>query len=292
MRVAGILTVEADRSLLRLTLYLLSPCLIVDTLLDNQVATEAFHLVVAPLMGFATAGLGYAVALAAGRAMGLDDRARRTFSFGVGLYNYGFIPVPLVLSLFDRATLGVLFLFNVGVEISIWTVGVVILSGGSLVHSWKQIFMPPVVAVGVGVVLSATGMGALLPTPALRVFDALGACAIPLALVLTGAVIFDYRREFDPSTGLGVTMAGVGLRMAVLPALFMVLAMAPLGTEMRRVLVVQAAMPAAMLPIVLARLHSGDVALSLRLTLMTTIVSLFTIPFVIDAGLKWLELAP
>ena len=259
MRVCDVLTTEADRSLLRLTIYLLTPALIIDSLAHNHVATEPANLLVGPLLGLGLVCAGYATGWLLGGALGLPLVSRRTFAFAAGIFNYGFIPIPLVLALFGVQTLGVLFIVNVGTEVAIWTLGVVLLTGGDLRRAWRQVLMPPVVAVGIGV-----------------------------AINLTGATIFDFRHDVDPTKGVAVTLAGVLLRMVGLSAVFLLLAWAvPFSVEIKRIIVVQAAMPTAMIPIILSKLYNADVATSLRITFATSLISLFTIPFVIQFGL-WL----
>ena len=48
------LTEDADRSLLRLNVNLLSPCLIFDKVLGNDAVRRLDNLVLAPLVGFGT----------------------------------------------------------------------------------------------------------------------------------------------------------------------------------------------------------------------------------------------
>ncbi|MCE2828062.1 MAG: AEC family transporter, partial [Verrucomicrobium sp.] len=62
--------------------------------------------------------------------------------------------------------------------------------------------------------------------------------------------------------------------------------------ELKRVLVVQAAMPAGVFPIVLSRLYGGDPATAVRIVAGTTLLSLVTIPLWIRWGLSWLDLNP
>jgi len=60
-------------------------------------------------------------------------RGLRTFAFAVGIYNYGFIPIPLMESLFGRESLGVLLVQNMGCEVAVWSVGCWLLTGLSAV---------------------------------------------------------------------------------------------------------------------------------------------------------------
>jgi predicted permease len=56
---------------------------------------------------------------------------------------------------------------------------------------------------------------------------------------------------------------------------------------LRRIIVVQAAMPCAVIPVLLSKHYGGDPALSMRIVLVTTALGLLTIPLWIQAGLWW-----
>jgi predicted permease len=119
------LTEDADNSLLRINVNVLLPCLIFDSALGNPALSQMRNLLLAPTFGYATVVLGIGLALVSRALHGLSERSTaRTFAVCVGIYNYGYIPLPLVLLLFDKATTGVLFLVMMGVETALWTLGV------------------------------------------------------------------------------------------------------------------------------------------------------------------------
>ncbi|MGA0845891.1 MAG: AEC family transporter, partial [Luteolibacter sp.] len=66
----------------------------------------------------------------------------------------------------------------------------------------------------------------------------------------------------------------------------------PFVPELKQVLVVQAAMPAAVTPIVLARLYGGRTALAAQVVVFTTALSLVSLPWIIAVGCAWLNLQP
>jgi predicted permease len=286
------LTEEADQSLLRVNINLLLPCLILDAALGNPALAELRNLLLAPGVGFATLMIGVLVALAARRLHGLSDpRQCRTFAFSVGLYNYGYVPLPLAWLLFDARTAGVLFVHNVGVETGVWTLGVMLLTGRRLGRDWRNIVNGPLVAIVLALLLNALGWEAHLPRAALTGVHWLGQCAIPMALILIGAVVADHLHEFHSAAGWRVIGAAVLLRLGVLPALFLLLAkFLPASVELKRVMVLQAAMPAAVFPIILARHYEGDPPTALRVVIGTSAVGLVTIPLWIRFGLHFVGL--
>lgn len=281
----------ADGPLMDLVVRVLYPALILDTVLGNPRLADPSNLLLPPLFGAATilAGFGLAAALAHVPPLrtALPSRVeRRTFALATGLYNYAYLPIPLAQLIFDGATLGVLFVFNVGTELVLWTAGVLLLTGSAGSGSWKRAFNPPSLAVVLGLGLNLLGADALVPAALRRALSMMGQCAIPLALLLIGATVADELREVRFSHAARVVAAALGLRLLLLPAGMVAAAvLLPLPIELKRVLVLQAAMPAAMFPVVMAKYYGGDPATAVRIVLATSLASLVTIPLWLGFGL-------
>jgi len=292
MRRAGILTLEADAGLLRLAVGVLYPCLAFHSIIGNAALARPENLVQPPLIGFVTVIVGYALGIGASRLLRIQEKPKaRTFAFAAGLYNYGYIAIPLVQTFFSRETLGVLFTFNLGVEVAFWIGVNVIVARISPRKDWHKILSPPVVAILVSVLLNLAGAGRWMPNFVLTSSQMLGQCAVPLALIITGATISDLLRVEEPGHRLSVALAGVLLRLGILPLIFLGMARVfPCSLELKRVLAVQAAMPAAMLPVAIARHYGGDAGIAMQMVLWTTGVGLLTIPFWMHFGLRWVGL--
>lgn len=285
------LTEEADQSLLRVNINLLLPCLILDAALGNPALSQIGNLLLAPGFGFATVAVGIGLAAAVGRLLKLDEAARRTFAVSVGIYNYGYVPVPLALLLFNKDTAGVVFLLSIGVETALWTLGVMTLTGAGVRQSWKRILNAPLVAILLALLLNGTGVAPHIPEVMHTALKLLGQCAVPMALILIGAIVADHMHEFNSASGWRVIGSAVVLRVGLLPILFLAVAkLLPASIELKRVIVLECAMPAAVFPIVMARHYAGDPATAMRVVIGTTVVGLVTIPLWIRFGMHWLGL--
>jgi predicted permease len=285
----GWLRPEADDSLLKLVVNLLYPCLIFSNVLGNAALRAPGNLLTAPAMGFVTMaggiGVAYIVAQWAGFATG---KGLRTFAFSVGIFNYGYMAIPLVEALFGRETLGVLFVFNVGCEAAIWTVGILVLAGVSMRDGWRRLFNAPVFALVLAVVLNVSGAGAWLPQILKTAVAMCGASAVPLGLLLIGATLVEYFGTPSKLVDLKVTPLACALRLGVLPVLMLALAaVLPLPREVKQVLIVQAAMPAGILPIVIAKHYGGQPLTAVQVVLGTTAAGLLVVPLWLQAGLHW-----
>jgi malate permease and related proteins len=289
------LTEEADASLLRLTVNVLAPCLIFDSILGNKAFEQPGNIWLPPLVGFGTVALGIPLALLLRRATGLrDERAQRTFTFAVAVYNYGYVPLPLVLTLFAAVapeTVAVLFVHNVGVELALWSFGLVLLGGGTLRRDWRKMLNPPLLAIVLTLALNFVVGKEQFPRFVLQTAHMLGQCAIPFGVLMIGATMADYAHEFRSARGVPLLLTSCFLRLGILPVLFLVLAkVLPCPIELKRVIVVQAAMPAAVFPIVMAKHYGGDPATALRVVLGTSLVGLMTLPLWLKFGMRWVGL--
>lgn len=294
IRRIGWLTEEADASLLRVIVNLLYPCLILDTILGNPAMEKAGNLLLAPVVGFTTVVLGYAVSyLAAPLFRTTDPRQRRTFAFTTGIYNYGYLALPIAQTRFGSETSGVLFVHNVGVEVALWTVGIMVISGASHGEGWRKILNGPVIAIICAAILHFAGARTWMPGVVMTAMHSLGATAIPLGVILTGATFADHMRDLSSGSRAVTTFGACLLRLGALPVLMLALAFAiarwlPCPIELRRVMIIQAAMPCGMIPVILAKHYGGDPALALRIILYTSAFGLLTIPFWLQLGLRWI----
>ncbi len=290
LRRVGWLTPEADASLLKVVVNFLYPCLIFRNVLGNEALRDPANVAMAPMLGFVTMAGGIMVAFWAGRAAGLSiGHGLRTFAFAVGIYNYGYIPLPLMEGLFGKESVGVLLVYNVGCEAAIWTVGILVLSGLSLREGWRKLVSPPVISMAVALTLNATGEAHGVPTWVTGVIARCADCAIPLGLLLIGATLQGYLGKPKQLWHSKIAAGACALRLGCLPVAFLALAkVLPISPDLQRVLLVQAAMPAGILPIVIAGHYGGQPLMAVRVVLATTVLGLAVIPLWLQLGMVWL----
>ncbi len=215
-----------------------------------------------------------------------DSRDRRTFGLTTGIQNYGFIAIPVLTFVFhgNDQTLGVLFAHSLGVEIALWTAGILLLTG-AFRNPIRSLLSPPLLSIVLGLGLNAFGLGARLPVFATEVFQQLGATAIPLSLLLIGASIHDLTKNGKWLGPVGLSIGACVIRLLLVPAVMLaVVAFLPITTELQRVLIVQAAMPAALFPIILSRHYGGNPQTAVQVVIITTAISILTIPLVVLLG--------
>lgn len=289
------LTAESDRSLANLTANLLLPALFFDRMIGSEPMQSLASTWFPPLLGFAFTALGIGIAALVahfiGPQIGLKTTAhRRAFVLCVGICNYGYIPLPLAQQFYPEAEV-TLIIHNVGVDLALWSLGILVVAG-RVGTQWRRIIAsPPLVAVVIGVTLKQTGLTDYLPLPFLQMTKALGQCAVPLGLLLGGAIIVDYLPRMKWNEGKRVLAVASLVRLLIVPCAMLAFARYALGEPtLQQVLLLQAAMPAATFPIVLVRLYGQDVGTAVQVVLGTSLMAIVTIPLWLLAGAWWLSL--
>jgi len=287
------LSADADQSLMRLTINLLLPSLIFDSVLGNAALRQPENILLPPLLGYGMVMVGLGVSRCFAGLAGMRTKPeQRTFTFLTGLQNYAYLTIPLCLSLFDSGTMGVLFVHNVGTEMAMWTVGIATLTGGGFGGGWKKILNAPLAALLLALLLNFLCLHCTLPAPAMFVGKIIrtaihwfGQSAIPMALLMIGAIVADHFGEARGGSAARVVLVSSLVRLGVMPVLFLLLAkFSPGSMDLKRVLILQGAMPSAVLPIVLAKHYGGDARVAVQIALGTSLLGIATIPLWIRLG--------
>jgi predicted permease len=268
------------------------PCLIFESVALNPSLRDPANVLLPPLAGFGLTVAGMTVAWFAGRALGLTQGAGlRTFALTAGLANYGYLPLPIVDAMFGPDVRAVLLVHNIGVEAAIWSAGIVLVSGLSLRDGWRRVLNVPLFALVLSLIVNLTGLGPHVPGFVLAFAHGLGACTIPLGLLLTGSSLAPHLATPRGLVAPRISLGGCAVRLALLPVLFLSAAhWLPFSPELKRVILVQAAMPSAVFPIILARIYGGQPLVAVQVVVATTAVALFTIPLWLEAGVRFLGL--
>ena len=287
------LTEEADASLMRVVVNVLTPALILDKVLGNTALRRPENLLLPPVLGFGGVAVGVGICWLLRKRLRLgNDRVERTFAAVTGIQNYGHVPLPLIEQLFPGHTTGVLFVHNLGVDTAMWTLCLIALGHGGW-REWGRLINAPILAIVGALALNTVHADHWMPQFVLTTAKMLGACCFPLGIVLIGATLADSSRELRQNLGLRPMLWSCLLRLGVLPALLLAAAcFVPASRELKQVLLVEAAMPAAVFPIVLARHYGGDALTSIRVVIATSLMGFFTIPLWLRLGMKVLSIDP
>jgi malate permease and related proteins len=281
----------AEKSLIQLVINLCMPCLIFESVAGNAALRDGGNLYLPPLVGFATTAVTIGFAYYFAKAIGLSvGTGMRTFALAVGLANYGYLPLPIMAAMFGPESRGILLIHNIGVEVALWTVGVLVLSGLPFREAGRRLLSPVIISLAIAVAVNLTGLGPALPRWITDLVHSLAVCAIPLGLLMSGVNLANHIGEPRALFSARASIGSVALRLGLFPLMFLALAKyLPCSVELKRVIMVQGAMPTAIFPIILAQHYGGRPLTAVQVVLATTAAAILLTPLWLRAGLAWVE---
>lgn len=269
-------TMQLDgRTLGRVLFYLCSPALVLRSLAQMELSGAALKnvvIVVSTVMAV-TGLLGWLLSANLGR----KERAAVTLTSGIA--NNGNMGIPIALFAFGQAGMELATIYYVFSAILTNTAGSVVASAGSttIVRALAQIVRVPMVyAAALGLLLSATGL--TIPSPIFRAVDLLASAAVPLMLIMLGIQLSNVSLA-NREKGVARSVA-VRLLAGPLLAWALCLALGITGME-RNVLILQGAMPSAVIISVLAAEYDTAPRLVATNIVVSTLVSMVTLSLIL-----------
>ncbi|MFA6715622.1 MAG: AEC family transporter [Victivallaceae bacterium] len=198
-----------------------------------------------------------------------------TFHHFCAINNYVFLPLIILQSLWGMKYVALLLVMNIGSTLGFWTIGVGILSGGCIKKTIKNIFSVNLFAVLLA--LAFCFLKIPVPTLAANVFAKIGGIAVPLMLVVIGAAIWNSAHHLLKNKWDIIYLASI--RLVILPLMLAaILNLLPLPPEVFRVAFIVSLMPVSASAVVFMRRFGGDPDLAAQAAVITTLLSVLTIP--------------
>lgn len=216
-----------------------------------------------------------------------DNKEKDTFRFQCTINNYSFLPMTVIIVLLGEAKISQLILSTFGSEISVWTFGILALTGNRLrKESFKNLLSVPMMAILFSVLLiflrDKTGFTVsnqylkVLSSSILISIDLLGKVTIPLALFIAGARMGEIKMKGILNLK---NVFLIILRLFLIPAVAIVLFnLLKFEHDVKIILSIVAIMPTAIASIVLSEAYDGDSEYAAATTFLTHLISFFTIP--------------
>lgn len=284
---------NVQAGLMRLVVRVFTPALVVDRVLNNPLLNDFSVVWKVCVAGFLSVTVGMLVAIFFARFFGIRDNMRkRAFGYCCGIYNYGYLALPICMALCPPNAVGVMLLFNSTIEVAVWSIGLAIVSGKMRAQELlKSIVNPIFFAMISCLVCNFSGISSHVPAWVFGTAKSLGACMIPCGILLVGmalpVLMNGFRLRDDPLVSAGALF----VRLLLIPAMMVLAAICvpALPQDLRYILIIQAGMPTAMLPIVVVQLYGGDARLALRIVISTSLTCIITLPFWLKFGFWLLE---
>lgn len=282
LRRTGRLPADASRVCNRIVLDVTLPALVLGILWRAALDVGIARAILANAVGQLVA-LSSAVALT--RALGLPRRTQGAAGLTTMFGNTAFFGIPLTVSLLGAGGLGAstaVLVDAMNTTVLMWTVGLLFARKmasaptGPIPRLWSSLVTPLTICVALGLTLNL----AHVPAPAIaQVFlERVGAATTAIVFLSLGL-----RLDLDAVRGrVRAVLAVSSIKLALLPlAALVVVRLVHLHGPVAQVAVQQAAMPTAMISVVLATETGCDGAFASGVAITTTLLSALTLPIVI-----------
>ncbi len=268
---------EKDLSKLgHLVIDIMFPMLAFSSITSKFDPSQLNELWMLPVFGFALMLSGGILGFAFRYGMrNRKDERMITFHHFCAINNYVFLPLIILQSLWGDKYVALLLIMNIGSTLGFWTVGVGILSGGCIKRTIKNIFSVNLLAVVMA--LSFCFLKIPVPEIAANVFSKIGGAAVPLMLIVIGAAIYNSAHHLLKNKWDIIYLSLV--RLILIPLILVcILKLLPLPLEVFRVVFVVSIMPVSSSAVVFMRRFGGNPDLAAQAAVVTTLLSILTIP--------------
>lgn len=202
---------------------------------------------------------------------------RAVLRYGTLISNAGFIGLPVAESFFGSLGFMYASIYIIPIRIALWTVGLAMFTKEKniLTGIRKVAVHPCMVAVYIGVALMVGGIRIVEPVNTTLVM--LGKCTTPVIMILVGVIIGELEQ---PKSMFSLDVVRFTMiRVLLIPGIiFAIVSLLRLDPLVAGISVVMAAMPAGSTTPILAAKYKGDYVLGTKILVLSTLMSLLTIP--------------
>ncbi len=271
------------------------PLYMVVSMMKSYTKADLLQLGPAVFMPLVTMLVTYLVGIAVSRIVHIPEYRRGTFRAMFFVANTAFIGFPVNIALFGDKALPIAVMYYLVQSLLFWTIGAYGLSldgpkfarfekGADAdvtvppvfsLQTIKNIMSPPLIGAFVAI---AFILGTVkLPTFASSTMNYLGSMTTPLAMLFIGIAIYVANlRQVKITFDMVVVIAA---RFLIAPAIVMTACyFYPVPDLMRKVFIIEAAMPVMTQVSIAARAYKADANYVAVMTALTTVIALFTIP--------------
>lgn len=262
-----------------LTLDVLFPLMTIGSITRNFKSSDLADLWILPTAGLAMMAVGMLLGMLFCKLMLNKTKSRQAmFQHYCTCNNYLFLPLIVLDNLWGDYYVSLLLVMSLGSNIGFWTLGIASFGGNSMRETICNILSVNLYAV----LLALTLVIFNIPLPEIfsNVCQTMGNAAVPLVLVGIGAAI--YKNAQGMWKNLFDVFYISTVRLIILPLMFiLILRLLPVPEEIFRVLVVTALMPVSSSSVLVARRYGGDMELASQAIVISTILSIVTVPLML-----------
>lgn len=205
----------------------------------------------------------------------VDKNKRGVMKYGTMCSNAGFMGNPIAEGLFGAEGLMYASIYLIPLRFFMWTAGIACFSNVKWKMAVKKLAVHPcIIAVWIGFFLMLSGIS--LPTPVEKAIGYISNCNLSISIIVIGAILAEVKKNnlFDKDCFFFSFV-----RLILLPCVAIIFCKLMGVSELvTGVCVILTCMPAGSTTAILAEKYGGDARYAAKIVLLSTVLSLFTIP--------------
>ena len=277
LRRLNILTRAGSKDLAGMLVKLIIPAILINSFCEAYSPQRLMQLGQSTIIAALLLGLSILISRLIYRDKPLEN-------FGASFSNAGFMGIPLVRAVFGPEAVFYIVPFVALLNVLQWTYGCDLLKGektgktaAGLIR--QLLWNPPVVGIGIGVLIFLTRMGDALPSLAVTTLSGICALNTPLAMMVLGVYLADEKLLTVFTTPSLYVVSFI--RLLLIPLLSVVLLrFLPFPADMGQAILLCAAAPVGANVAVYAQLYGKDYAHASKIVVLSTILSLLSLPLI------------
>lgn len=280
----GFIKSEAQTHLVNLILNITLPLMLINSICSNEITADSLQLTIEVLVFssvyFILAGIVAAILVRMFRVRDLNDKGVYKIIFTS--INAGFMGLPITLAVFGEEAVYYMALHNIVLNVVLYFFCVIQLNNGIKKGAVKKTLMkllnPCIIGAVLGVVLLFAG--AEIPSYIAGIMKSVGDVTIPVAMMVVGIQLADGRITDCFRNGKLVVFSVV--TMLAWPVLILIIVkFIPMAGILKIVFTLGAALPPATTISALAAYEGSNYKLAADGIIVTTFMSVVTIPFIV-----------
>lgn len=256
------------KSFTDLLIYITCPCLVFTSLSKSAINQNVFLMI-----ALATAGIIIIQAILAYFFLKVWRSEQRGLYLPLTMGNTGFMGYPVALFAFGSVGLSIAVIYDIIMSLFLYSAGIYIINREK---GFKEVLKLPLIYAALLGIIFNFGSMAVYP-PLFKSLEMIGLVTIPVALLILG-----YRLTEIKISSLRLALFSSAFKMGGgFVIAYFVLGIFSITGVARSVVLLQAAMPSAVVSLILATKYERDTAIVASVVMITTLMSLVTIPLIL-----------
>ena len=271
-----LITEEGSKTLGNILIYLALPCVIINGFMTQRTMEKIQMLGLAALLAVVLLFLSVVVSKFTFRNDGIAV-------FAASFSNPGFFGIPLILAVLSGEAVFYVAPFIACLNIGQWTYGVKQLKGDDYHVNIKSILLSPfMIALAVGLIIFFGNIP--MPQVLSDVVSSAAGLNTPIAMMVNGVYLakVDFKKMFLKTKLYGLS----AIRLLIIPAISALVMMLIPATylDLKLAILIATACPTGSNVAVYAQLHGKDYGYAVETVVMSTILSVITIPLMLSVA--------